>query len=134
MISDFSCTFNCYTSVGIHTSWPANELAYIINNANISCIVTNMENSQKFLEISESCPSLRYLIIIRNTHIASSKTVQVYNFSEIEEKSLEISTHSGINIDTPITTVVNDNLALDNTNDLFSLIYSSGMKFHNSFL
>ncbi|CAF0942951.1 unnamed protein product [Rotaria sordida] len=62
MITDFACIFQSIISVPIYTLFNKNEIAYVINNTQVSVIVCDKQLLPKFIDIHEQCSSLQHIV------------------------------------------------------------------------
>ena len=50
---DIACTFNDYISVGLHSSWTAQSLTYVLCNAGVQCLFCQHNFLPKFVDLLE---------------------------------------------------------------------------------
>ncbi len=62
VITDFACIFQSIISVPIYTLFTDREIAYVINNTQVSVIVCDKQMLARFIEIRSQCPSLRHIV------------------------------------------------------------------------
>ncbi len=62
VITDFACIFQSIVSVPIYTLFTDREIAYVINNTQISVVVCDKQMLARFLELQSQCPSLRHIV------------------------------------------------------------------------
>jgi len=62
VITDFACIFQSIISVPIYTLFTDREIAYVINNTQVSVIVCDKQMLSRFIEIRSQCPSLRHIV------------------------------------------------------------------------
>ena len=64
IVTDFSCTFNDYITVGLHSSWSDECLINVLTSAQTSCIVCMSCDLLKFLRVSTVCTSIQSILVI----------------------------------------------------------------------
>ncbi len=62
VITDFACIFQSIISVPIYTLFTDREIAYVINNTQISVVVCDKQMLARFIELGSQCPSLRHIV------------------------------------------------------------------------
>jgi long-subunit acyl-CoA synthetase (AMP-forming) len=72
--------------IGVHTAFTDDEVAHVINQANITLIVCSKIFTGKFVDIATRCPSLKY--IVEMTGIGSTPTtrpsqLQIFQFQDV---------------------------------------------------
>lgn len=115
LITDFSCCFNDYITVGIHQSWNDDILIAVLKNANVSCIVCKETELIKFIRVSSLCFYLKTIIVIENnkTNDDTNGHGQTYRDS--------IASHSTTKIVIPMIYSFNELIILsDNDINYFS--------------
>eukprot|EP01130_Rhizamoeba_saxonica_P018113 TRINITY_DN8977_c0_g1_i1.p1 TRINITY_DN8977_c0_g1~~TRINITY_DN8977_c0_g1_i1.p1 ORF type:complete len:831 (-),score=189.22 TRINITY_DN8977_c0_g1_i1:22-2493(-) len=125
LYADFACAWNEYTSVGIHTSWPVEDIIYVINNASIECVITDEESLPKILEAQKSCPDLHSVIVTKySSGVTTGQPFLILDHLENTHQYTE--TISGVGLHTPVETIAENDPRDSNADNIFSLIYSSG--------
>ncbi len=61
-ITDFACIFQGIVSVPIYTLFTDREIAFVINNTQVSVVVCDKHMLPKFLAIHSQCPSLHHIV------------------------------------------------------------------------
>ena len=139
LITDFACTLRDLRVVGIHTSWPQEDIEHVLANSEATCVVSALSNVDKFIkaaaEATTKSTKIKYLIVITRVQGINEyegfdreaarkewqervEGLQVFYFDELE---------SGERTLPPLLVdVATKNASNDATEDLFSLIYSSG--------
>lgn len=111
LISDMACTFNRFTSIGLH-SWPIQDIEYIIKETEMSCIICSKQYLDKFIKMKEKYSFINYILIMDDSKI---KENDIISFDQIESTKEDINAFK------------EKILKESDDNDLmFSLIYSSG--------
>jgi long-subunit acyl-CoA synthetase (AMP-forming) len=64
LITDFACCFNDYISVGLHTSWDADTLGFVLDNAEIKLIVSHVSQVPKFASTALPSTGLQSIIVL----------------------------------------------------------------------
>jgi fatty acid CoA ligase FadD9 len=62
MITDFACILQSIISVPIYCLFNDREVAYVINNTQVSVIVCDKHMLPKFIRLRAECPSLRHIV------------------------------------------------------------------------
>lgn len=62
VITDLACMLNSIISVPIYCLMSDRDMAFVLNNTNISVVVCDQEMLPKFLRLRSECPSVRQLI------------------------------------------------------------------------
>ncbi|CAF0854656.1 unnamed protein product [Adineta steineri] len=62
IITDFACILQSIISVPIYTLFTDREIAYVINNTQISVIVCDQNMLERFVALHSQCPTLRHII------------------------------------------------------------------------
>jgi hypothetical protein len=62
VITDFACIFQSIISVPIYTLFNNREIAYVINNTQVSVVVCDKQMLARFIEIHPQCPSLQHIV------------------------------------------------------------------------
>jgi hypothetical protein len=62
MITDFACMLQSIISVPIYCLFNDREVAFVINNTQVSVIVCDKQMLPKFIQLGTECPSLRHLV------------------------------------------------------------------------
>ncbi|CAF3354563.1 unnamed protein product [Rotaria socialis] len=62
MITDFACIFQNIISVPIYTLFNDREIAYAINNTNVSVVVCDKQMLPRFIDLHVQCPSLQHIV------------------------------------------------------------------------
>ena len=73
IVTDFSCTFNDYISVGLHSSWSEECMLNVLRSAETDCIVCMSCDLYKFLKASTLCLCIQHIIVIDDTNMNSNK-------------------------------------------------------------
>jgi long-chain acyl-CoA synthetase len=123
---DFACVYNGYMTVGVHIPWPLEDIEFIINNAEISCVVCEEETIHKYLAVANKCPSLKHIVLMddKSIHYEKEQQLNITDYKTIlSTVEINDTTESGISLLTPITTKI---IRPIDTTVPFSLMYSSG--------
>ena len=62
IITDFACMLQSIISVPIYGLFSDREVAYVINNTQVSVIVCDKPMLSRFIRLSAECPSLRHVV------------------------------------------------------------------------
>ncbi|CAF1184558.1 unnamed protein product [Adineta steineri] len=62
IITDFACILQSIISVPIYTLFTDREIAYVINNTQISVIVCDQNMLGRFVTLHSQCPTLRHIV------------------------------------------------------------------------
>jgi hypothetical protein len=62
LITDFACMLHSIISVPIYCLFNDREVAYVINNTQVSVIVCDKEMLPRFIHLSVECPTLRHIV------------------------------------------------------------------------
>ena len=100
LLTDFSCSFNDYLTVGLHSSWSDESTLHVLRSSEADCIVCMTCDLLMFLNYSSACLSIQIIIVIEdeNTEVCSvtnrqtikqfkehnlASTVKVYAFKDL---------------------------------------------------
>jgi hypothetical protein len=62
MITDFACMIQSIVTVPIYCLFNDREVAYVINNTQVSVIVCDKQMLSRFIQLGVECPSLRHVV------------------------------------------------------------------------
>ncbi len=62
--ADFACCFNDYLSVGLHTSWPSEEVESIMERTKMTALVASLAEAQKLVRRRKLPAFLRVIILM----------------------------------------------------------------------
>lgn len=68
LIVDFGCAMHGLITVGLHTSWPLDELVYVMNNSEADYVVADWDNFEKFVRIAPQCPHLKGVFVMLDNY------------------------------------------------------------------
>lgn len=90
VISDFACALAGITSVGLHTSWPLEEAAHVLNETSTAIVIASAEQLDKVF--AAKCPRLRCVVsmdgaasLLPYASKASEMGVRCISFDDIPE-------------------------------------------------
>ena len=87
MITDFACLLQSFISVPIYTLFSDHEIAYVINNTNVSVVVCDKKMLERFIHIKSQCPSLVHIICMDPVpDMITCKSIESYD-SHAKQKS-----------------------------------------------
>lgn len=134
MLCEFSCVFNNFVVVGIHTEWEVESTAQFFAETNIKVLFCDSKNFEKIEKVLSHCSenlnfNIEYVVLTDKQEISTkfeNKTKILYLKNLIEENNLESSLSlSGIHINTPV--IENENKPnLSDLKNMHTLIFSSG--------
>ncbi|KAH3760633.1 ACS4 protein [Pelomyxa schiedti] len=125
-LTDFACTFNDYTSVGFHPSWPQEEVEGVISESAVNCIIVDPSMVHIFLEASQKCPTLKFIVIMPHDNPLkcgdASRTAQVIEYmslvDSVKHRSHTCTSNSGYGTPKFLSYVPRESP--------YTIIYSSG--------
>ena len=136
---DFACCFNDMVSVGLHTSWSQAHINFVCQDAELNCVVCDIDTVGKFVTAinSGSYPKLQHLVIInaRNSQIQTLQTetltsVTITSFNDLISESKHVHergcithTRCGQNLNSYTKPLANH---MGSPNEPYTLMYSSG--------
>lgn len=91
LVTDFSCCFNDYITVGIHSSWNEDSLEHVLESAKVTTIVCKESELSKFIKASVRC-CIENIIVINDTdkigntsqrQNSSKSSVNIFSFEEL---------------------------------------------------
>ena len=110
-------------AVGVYPTSPSNELAYVVEHADIEVIVCeDQEQTDKVLAAIDRLPRLRQIVVIETKGLAScppSVRERITSFAEVERIGAEVQAREG-------TGSIDAALARQTLGDLALMIYTSG--------
>jgi len=62
LITDFACMLQSIISVPIYCLFDDREVAYVINNTQVSVVVCDKQMLPRFIRLGTECPSLRHVV------------------------------------------------------------------------
>jgi hypothetical protein len=62
LMTDFACMLQSIISVPIYCLFSDREIAYVINNTQVSVIVCDKQMLPRFIRLAVECPSLRHIV------------------------------------------------------------------------
>ena len=110
-------------AVGVYPTSPSNEVAYVVEHADIEVIVCeDQEQTDKVLAAIDQLPRLRQIVVIETKGLAScppSVRERITSFAEVERIGAEVQAREG-------TGSIDAALARQTLGDLALMIYTSG--------
>jgi fatty acid CoA ligase FadD9 len=87
IITDFACILQSIISVPIYCQLNEQDIAFIINNTELSVIVCDQEMLPKLIRLHSKCSTLRHLICINpiSETISGDNGLSIHDMSEIEK-------------------------------------------------
>ena len=79
---DIACTFNDYISVGLHSSWTAQSLTYVLNNAGVQCLFCQQEYLSKFVDLLEASNDGGIEYSVRQVVVLGSNRTEMQGIAE----------------------------------------------------
>lgn len=109
-------------SVGVYPTSPTNEIAYVLNHADVELVVCeDQEQADKVLEARDQLPLLKKIIVIEKKGFAETKALdpgRIISFDELEKFGADFEqTHRQL---------VDDCLDAQTLDDTALMIYTSG--------
>ena len=105
LVTDYSCSFNDYVTVGLHSSWNEESLIHVLTSSEVRCIVCMACHLSKFLKLSLSCLSIQSIIVIEIENIEIccetikqfreynlTSLIRVYSFNELLTGNFSMTT------------------------------------------
>jgi len=86
MITDFACMLQSIITVPIYILFNDREIAYVINNTQVSVIVCDKQRLPRFIELYPLCPSLRHIVCIDSILDTTSSKSNVFKIDHLTEK------------------------------------------------
>eukprot|EP00010_Vexillifera_abyssalis_P006329 CAMPEP_0201547444 /NCGR_PEP_ID=MMETSP0173_2-20130828/3907_1 /ASSEMBLY_ACC=CAM_ASM_000268 /TAXON_ID=218659 /ORGANISM="Vexillifera sp., Strain DIVA3 564/2" /LENGTH=500 /DNA_ID=CAMNT_0047956493 /DNA_START=330 /DNA_END=1832 /DNA_ORIENTATION=+ len=126
--TDLACLFNHFVSVGLMTNWPQKEIAYVVNNADLACVVCDQQTLPLFKTLTkEQCPTLEYLIVAGGDDNDDACCFKIVSYKDMEAppSDLKQETYAGISLNSSIEDAQTKAIQRQE-DDIVSLIYSSG--------
>src|SRR5690349_7319277 len=71
--------------IGVHTAFTEDEVAHVVKQANITCIVCSVDLTPKFLSIASKCPSLKSIVEMNEETgtYSQSNELKIVKFEEV---------------------------------------------------
>ena len=76
------------TSVPIHTVFKKEEFQYIINNTKVKMMFVSESQLEKVLEISDKCPTLKYIVVMNPNWKEINKNVLLEKYKSSQNINL----------------------------------------------
>lgn len=89
LLTDFSCSFNDYVTVGLHSSWSDESMLHVLKSSEADCVVCMSCDLLKFLNYSSACTSIQIIIIIEDKktevcHLTDRQTIEHFKEHNID--------------------------------------------------
>lgn len=93
VISDFACALAGITSVGLHTSWPKEEAAHVLNETSAVIVIASADQLPTVFSVASQCPKLKCIISMDGAEsilpYSDRKDIQCISFDDIQKYSPE---------------------------------------------
>lgn len=132
LISDFACAYNDFVSVGLHKSWPQSYMEYVVNDAELSCVITTAALAPKFINVAKAGSSLRILVIMGVDNVdgifdgSLPETLTVVPFNRCRDFASSLCTRTGAGYGCLAGLGVDDDVRVHEELEPFTLMYTSG--------
>ena len=72
VISDFACAIAGVLSVGLHTSWPNDEVVHVLNETSAAIVIAGAAQLSTILSVAHCCPKLKVVLAMDHNILTSS--------------------------------------------------------------